>query len=129
MWIYFVPLNTPPPYASSPLSFLGPNGTCFTRGHCRAQKSLDFRAHPSYGPQNGCNPHQNNFVPPHINKRYIDSFTSEKRRLPGFFRDSRHQEARQLRHKMYKGSDQRENSRVSGVTSTLGTMSLGILLT
>jgi hypothetical protein len=42
------------------------------------------------------------FVPPHINNRYIDSYTSEKQRLPGFFRDSRHQEARQMRHKMLK---------------------------
>ncbi len=27
-------------------TFLGPNGTCYARSHFRAQKSLDFRAHP-----------------------------------------------------------------------------------
>jgi hypothetical protein len=27
-------------------TFLGPNGTSYARCHFRAQKSLDFRAHP-----------------------------------------------------------------------------------
>ncbi len=35
---------------------------------------LDFRAHPYHVPRNGYCPHQNHYVPRHINNRYINSY-------------------------------------------------------
>jgi hypothetical protein len=54
-------------------TFLGPNGTCYARCHFRAQKSLDFMAHPFKRPSLWIFPHPNPYVPPHINNRYIKS--------------------------------------------------------
>ncbi len=47
-------------------TFLGPNGTRCARCHFRAQKSLDFRAHPFERALLWISPHPNPYVPPHI---------------------------------------------------------------
>jgi hypothetical protein len=60
-------------------TFLGPNGTRYTRCNFRAQKSLDFRATHSNAPRYGFGllPHPNPYVLPHINNRYINSYNIE----------------------------------------------------
>jgi hypothetical protein len=55
--------------------FLGPNSTRCAHCHSWAQKSLDFQGPPLPMALDGCCPHQNNFVPPHINNRYIISYS------------------------------------------------------
>ncbi len=45
-----------------------------SRCHFGPKKSRFSEPTPSNGPRNGCYPHQNYFVPPHINNRYINSY-------------------------------------------------------
>jgi hypothetical protein len=52
--------------------YKGPGTRC-ARCHFRAQKSLDFRAHPFKRPSFWISPHPNLYVPPHIKNRYINS--------------------------------------------------------
>jgi hypothetical protein len=57
---------------TEPETFLGLNGIRCARCHFRAQKSLDFKAHPFKRPSLWIYPHPNPYVPPHINNSYIN---------------------------------------------------------
>jgi hypothetical protein len=69
-------------YYRSPFSiFLGPNSTRYARSHFRAQKGLDFRAHPFKRPSLWITPPSKSIRPAHINNRYINSCF-----FPNYFR-------------------------------------------
>ncbi len=55
---------------------LGPLEGGFARCHLGAQKFSIFRDPPSNGPYNGRCPHQNHYVPRHINNSYIVNMNS-----------------------------------------------------
>ncbi len=57
--------------------FLGQNDTRFARCHFRVQNSLDFQGPPLplfQSPYKWIFPHQNHYVPRHINHRYINGY-------------------------------------------------------
>jgi hypothetical protein len=82
-----------------------------------AQKSRDFRAHPSNPPRNGF-PHPNPYVQPHINNRYIGNFMDKRQET----RDKR-QETRDFRAHSEMVDNKRASSlrgRIKGVEGWQG---------
>jgi hypothetical protein len=60
-------------YGAWTLILIWPNGTGFTRCHFMVQKVEIFRTHHIQWPLKWIYPHQNYYIPRHINKRYINS--------------------------------------------------------
>ncbi len=67
---YYRPTNPPPPSNVNKIisTFFGPKWHSLRSWPFQGPKKSRFsEPTPSNGPRNGCGPHQNHFVPPHIN--------------------------------------------------------------